>query len=66
MLSVIPISCATTTAPIELPCPLFPELIVIDEEMEAATPPYVIESVTENYIRLIEYAERLEIRANCK
>jgi hypothetical protein len=44
---------------------LFPELIILDEEMQDATPPFVRGAVTENYIRLIEWGEKLELRANC-
>ena len=66
LLSVIPTACASERVIIaESECPLFPELIVIDEEMEAATPPLVREAVLENYILLIEWGEKLELRANC-
>ena len=59
-------SCATELVILEpIPCPLFPELITIDEEMEGATPPFVIAAVTENYMRLIEWGEKLEVRAGC-
>ncbi len=60
-------SCASDPIVLEaIPCPLFPELVVLDEEMEAATPAHVISAVTENYILLIEWGEKLEVRAGCK
>ena len=51
---------------IENDCPAFPELISLDEEMVKATPEYVREIVSENYIRLIEWGELMENRANCE
>ena len=65
MLSVIPISCATRTIVAENECPLFPELIELDQEMIEATPAHVQSVVIENYIMLVEWGERLELRANC-
>ena len=64
-LSAILLACASPAILEPIPCPPFPELIQIDEEMEADTPDYVVSSVIENYIRLIEYAEKLEVRAGC-
>jgi hypothetical protein len=48
-----------------MPCPLRPELIAIDEEMQRDTPPHVLAIVAENYIRLIDYSKRLEARVEC-
>ena len=66
LLSVILTGCATTIVASDTPCPLFPELLLIDEEMEAETPPFVISTVVMNYSLLIEYSEKLEVRAGCK
>ena len=58
-------ACATTIVASDTPCPLFPELLTIDEEMEAETPQFVIATVVTNYSLLIEYAEKLALRAGC-
>ena len=65
MLSVTLTSCATRTIIAENECPLFPELIELDQEMIEATPAHVQSVVIENYIKLVEWGEKLEIRANC-
>ena len=65
-LSAIQIACAGERVVIvENDCELFPELVELDQEMVDATPRHVIEIVTENYIRLIDWGESMEDRANC-
>jgi hypothetical protein len=59
-------SCGTTPTTDPLPCPLYPELITIDEELSAATPKHVQAIVIQNYILLDEYARKLEVMAGCK
>jgi len=54
-------ACGKTTPTIELPCPLRPELINIPEHYDVD--PSVQDIVTENYLRLIQYARQLEARA---
>ena len=61
-LFVIPIACGQNQTIPDFPCPNRPELLNTDEQVSAE----VIEVVTENYIRLIEYAEKLEVRAGCR
>lgn len=65
VLSATLTSCATKIQIEEQECPRFPELHIIDEEMEAATPKFVIEVVSKNYALLIEWGEKLERYANC-
>ena len=60
-LFVIPIACGGNQTIPDVPCPLRPELI--QTELDASEE--VKEIVVENYLRLIEYAEKLETRANC-
>ena len=55
-------SCGQTRTIPDAPCPNRPELLTIEAEVSED----VREAVTENYIRLIEYAEKLEVRANCR
>lgn len=65
--SLILTNCSSQKIEIEeQPCPLPPELIVIDEEMANTVAPHIQAIVAENYIRLIEYAARLEVRARCE
>jgi hypothetical protein len=52
----------TTIEPV-LPCPDRPELIQVDPEFEVS--PHVQAIVAENYLRLIQYAQKLEARAQC-
>lgn len=59
-------ACAGSPEIEPIPCPLFPELIALDEELVNDTPPAVRAAVTENYLRLDEYARKLEVRAGCK
>lgn len=67
MFSVILISCSgTTPIVLENVCPSVPKLLVIGDILAQQTPPEVIEIVTENYIRLAEYSEKLRVRANCE
>ena len=47
------------------PCPLYPELITLTQEMIEATPKHVQSVVVQNYILLDEYAQKLEVRAGC-
>ena len=61
-LFVIPVACGTTGTIPDVPCPLRPELI--QTELDASEE--VKEIVVENYLRLIEYAEKLEVRAGCR
>lgn len=61
----IPIGCDVKRIVVENDCPDFPELITLDLEMWEATPHHVREVVNENYIRLIEWGEKMENRANC-
>ena len=63
LLSAIPAACGTTEPVPEVPCPLRPELQQIDPEFEVS--PHVQAVVVENYLRLIEYSRKLEVRANC-
>ena len=65
MLLGILTSCATTIVASDTPCPLFPELLLIPEDQEEQTPEFVIATVVMNYSLLIEYAAKLEVRANC-
>ena len=65
LLLPILISCATKRVVLENDCPDFPELLALDIEMWEATPPHVREVVNENYIRLIDWGELMENRANC-
>ena len=58
------ISCSTTPTIEPVPCPLRPELLQVDPELEVS--PHVQSIVTENYLRLIEYAKKLEVRASCE
>ena len=62
--SVLLQSCGTnqTIEPI-IPCGPRPELLEIDPEFEVS--PHVQSIVTENYLRLIQYAKKLEARAAC-
>ena len=55
-------SCGGTKTIPDFPCPLRPELLTTEAEVSEE----VRAVVTENYIRLIEYAEKLEVRANCR
>lgn len=59
--------CATKIEPIpDVPCPLYPELIPLDQEMIDATPKHVQSVVVQNYLLLDEYARKLEVRAGCE
>ena len=55
-------SCSGIKTIPDFPCPDRPELLTT--EAEASDEVRAI--VTENYIRLIEYAEKLEVRAGCR
>jgi len=59
-------ACGTTQTTPDLPCPLRPEIVPIAPEMQAEVPPYVLEIVAENYIRFVQYAKQLEVRAGCE
>ena len=66
VLSLILTGCAVTKRVVlENDCPDFPELLTLNEEMWEATPPHVRGVVNENYIRLIDWGELMENRANC-
>ena len=59
-------SCATAPKISPLPCPNYPEFIVIDDELKEATPKVVRAIVTENLLLLDAYAQELEVLAGCK
>lgn len=62
MLFAIPIACGQNQTIPDVPCPERPELL--NTELEASEE--VKRLVIENYLRLIEYAEKLETRAGCR
>ena len=61
-LFAIPIACGQNQTIPDVPCPLRPELI--ETELEASDE--VKAMVIENYLRLIEHVEKLEVRAGCR
>lgn len=63
---VILTGCVTTNCVTDLPCPVYPELNVIDEELAAATPKIVRELTQENYVLIDEYVKKLESRLECE
>ena len=62
MVLSLPVACGHVETIPEVPCPERPELIGTD--LEASDEVKAI--VVENYLRLIEYAEKLETRAECR
>ena len=64
ILSASLISCGTTEPLPDFPCPNRPVLLEVPEHIEVS--PEVQDIVTENYLRLVEYAKKLETRADCK
>jgi len=64
--SLMILTACATTIPEPLPCPAYPELIALDPEIAAEVPARVKAVVTQNYILLDEYAQRLEVRAGCE
>jgi len=58
-------ACAKNVRTEPVPCPLYPELLVLDPELAAATPLAVKALVVQNYLLLDDYAQKLEVRAGC-
>ena len=55
----------TLTASATTTCPTYPEFIVLDEELRAATPKVVRTIMTKNLVMLDLYAQDLEALAGC-
>jgi len=58
-------SCASNEVIEPIPCPLYPELLVLDPELARVTPLAVKALVVQNYLLLDDYAQKLEVRAGC-
>lgn len=60
-------ACAATETKTEpVPCPPYPELLLIEDELVKATPKRVISITVQNYLLLDEYIQKLEVRAECR